>query len=272
MKKTTFLTLIFSLIAIIAIAQKKKDLLLEIEALKSEIESTQASLATSQKNEKVSKVKLSSLEEQVSGLKQTNASLLTNLNLMTETSKKRSENVSKTFQILKEKESQVESINSALTRIDSLKLVTLTQFKEGIGDSIPVKLVNGSVIISIPNAKLFEDTDKDFKVNESGKTVLEQLAKILSSNPGMQITVQGNSNALAFKDESLIDNWDLSARQAASVVRVLQNDHEIAPKRMNAMGKSEYATEGVDTVTRIIIDPDFNTFYTLISEQMKNQF
>ncbi len=272
MKKTTFLTFIFSFIGIIAIAQKKKDLLLEIETLKSKLDSTQIVLATSQKNERVNKVKISSFEEQISDLRQTNISYLNNLNLLTETSKKGSENVSKTLQSLQEKENQLKIINDALTQVDSLKLITLTQFKNGLGDSVPIKLNNGTVIVNIPNTTLFENADKEFKVNEKGEVILEQLAKILNDNPEIEITVQGNSNALVFKKETFIDNWDLSARQAASVVRVLQNNYQIDPKRMNATGKSEYATEGVDTVTRIIINPHFSKFYTLISEQMKNQF
>ena len=271
MKKTTFLTFIFSLIIMLVTAQKKKDLLLEIEALKSKLDSTQTDLATSQRNEKINAAKLTTLEEQITDLKKTNSSLLNNLNAFTEVSKKKSENVSKTLQSLKEKENQLKVINDALTSNDSLKLAVLTQFKKGLGEGVQIGLINATIIVNIPNTTLFGDNDKNFEVVENGKGILERLSKILQENAEMRISVQGNSNALEFKNEKVIDNWDLSARQAASIVRVLQTDYQIDPKRMEAIGKSEYATEGVDTVTRIIIDPGFDKFYALVREHMKNQ-
>ena len=272
MKKTTFLFIIFSLITSVSLAQKKKDLLIEIETLKSKLSETQTTLQNTQRDLKVSNVRLSTLREQDSLLKDTNASLLRNISLLTEASKKKSENVSKTFESLKEKENQIKYISDALTKRDSLKLATLTVLKEELGDSISVNLSNETIILSIPNTYLYENVDKNFKINDSRKKVLEPLAKILSNNLELKITVQGNSNAIKFEDKTFVDNWDLSSRQAASIVRVLQNDYLIDPKRMNAMGKSEYATQGVDTFTRIIIDPDYDTFYTLISEYMKNKF
>ncbi|MCC1484459.1 OmpA/MotB family protein [Winogradskyella immobilis] len=273
MKKVTFFTITFSLIGMIAIAQKKKDLLLKIEMLKSELNEMQENLAVSQRNEKVNEAKLLTLKEQNSQLKETNASFLKNITLLTEASKKKSENVSNTLQSLKEKENQIKYIGEALAQRDSLKLITLTQLKkELINSSISVKLNNETITLSIPNTLLFENTDKNFEVNENGKKALEQLSKLMNNNPEIKITVQGNSNAIKFEDKTSIDNWDLSSRQAASVVRVLQNQYSIDPKRMNAMGKSEYATTGVDTVTRIIIDPNYSAFYTLVSEYMKNKF
>lgn len=271
MNKTTFFTFLYSLSFFISIAQKKKDLLVEIESLKSELNTINTELANSQKNEKVSAVKLSSFEEQIRGLKETNARLLNNINTLTEASKRESQNVGKTLESLREKENQIKLIGDALAQIDSLKLVRLTQIQTRLGDSLPVKLVNASIVISIPNVELFGDPDKNFKIAEKGKTKLEQLSQVLIENPEMQVTIQGNSNAITFED-TVIDNWDLSARQAASVIRILQNDFQISQERITVTAMSEYATSGIETVTRFIIEPDYVSLYNILSEQMKNQF
>ena len=65
------------------------------------------------------------------------------------------------------------------------------------------------------------------------------------------------------------DNWDLSALQASSLVRILQNDYKIDPKRMKVLARSEYGASTIETSTRILIDPKFDDFYVKIKENMK---
>ena len=268
MRKITLLTFLLFFISVVQ-AQKKKDLLLQVESLQSKYDSIQALLAESERNERVSTAKVAATQEQLEDLKKTNASLLSNLNNFAEVSKKKSDNVSKTLESLREKEQQLKVINDALSDGDSIKLATLTLFKNAIGEEAGIALSNATIIIKIPNTLLFGDNDKNYLVEEKAKSLLERIAAVLNANPDMKITVEGNSNALEFKDKTLLDNWDLSARQAASVTRMLQNDFQIDPQRMEALGKSQYATETVDTATRIIINPKFDEFYALVREHMK---
>ena len=271
MNKTTFFTFLCFMSFLLSTAQKKKDLLLEVESLKSELNTLNSELANSKKNVKVGEVKLSSFQEQINSLKETNARLLENINTLTEASKKGSQNVGKTLESLRQKENQIKLIEDALAQFDSLKLAKLTQLKTRLGDSLPIKLVDPNIVISIPNIDLFGDPDKNFEVNENGKIKLTQIAQVLIENPEIKITLQGNSNAVKFENIA-VDNWDLSARQAASVIRVLQNDHQIAQERITVTAMSEYATGGIETVTRFIIEPDYASFYEVLNEQMKNQF
>ncbi|NAS30126.1 OmpA family protein [Flavobacteriaceae bacterium R38] len=273
MRKITLLTFILVFSCSFMNAQKKKDLLFEIRQLKIELDTTKTNLATSQRNEKISASKVVAIQEQLNDLKTTNASLLSSLSSFTEASKKKSDNIGKTLESLREKENQLKVINDALTAGDSTKLAVFSTFKNAIGDAAKITITNGVISIAIPNTLLFGDNDKNYTVDEKAKGLLEKIATTLNENPGIKITVEGNSNALEFKDEKLLDNWDLSARQAASIVRAFQNDYMVDPKRMDALGKSQYGGTddfSIETSTRIIINPEFDAFYALIREHMKN--
>ncbi|KAA1244379.1 OmpA family protein [Aquimarina sp. RZ0] len=250
-------------------AQKKKDLLEEIDKLRLELKTTKGELTDARKREKVSESKAKSMEIQVKDLKETNASLLTNMSSFTELSNKKASNLQTSQEIIKEKDKQLNAINDAITSNDSINLAVFSMFKNAIGGD-NIKISNGTIFIVVPNTTLFGENDKNYIVDSKAKPMLAKIATTLNANPTLKITVEGNSNALKLDGKKLLDNWDLSARQAASVIRVLQNEYEVDPKKMEALGKSEYATEGIETVTRIIIDPRFDEFYGLVKNNMKN--
>jgi chemotaxis protein MotB len=74
----------------------------------------------------------------------------------------------------------------------------------------------------------------------------------------------------------MIDNWDLSAKRATSVTRILQNDYKIDPVRMTAGGRGEYSPlvsndtqEGraSNRRTRIVILPQLDQFFKLLERK-----
>ena len=271
MKKITLILSILLLASSFIQAQKKKDLLIEIDQLKSKKDSVEILLNEARKNEKVSIANLDATKVQLEDLKKTNASLLSNLTSFTEASKKKSDNISKTLESLKEKERQLKVINEALTASDSTKLAVFSLFKNAVGDAAKISITNGVIVMAVPNTFLFGDNDTSFVIEEKAKGLLEKIGTTLNDNPTLKITVEGNSNAIVFKEKTLVDNWDGSTRQAAAIVRVLQNDYKVDPKRMDALGQGQYGSEelSIETATKIIIDPGFDAFYALIREHMK---
>ncbi len=251
-------------------AQKKKDLLDEITKLRKELKTTKGQLNDSKKKEKATLTQVATMEAQVKDLKETNASLLSNMGSFTELSKKKAQNLEKSLESLKEKDKQLKTINDAISKGDSTRLATLTIFKQAIGSDAKIGVQNGAVILSIPNTVLFGENDKSVTLQDKAKGILGKIATALNKKADLKIIVEGNSNALNFKDKNLNDNWDLSAKQAAAVVRALQKDFKVDPKRMNVLGKSEYGSDSIETATRIIIDPKFDEFYGLVKENMKN--
>jgi chemotaxis protein MotB len=74
------------------------------------------------------------------------------------------------------------------------------------------------------------------------------------------------------------DNWDLSAKRATSVVRLLQTKFGIAPERMTAGGRSEYAPKEANTAeagrknnrrTEIIVTPKLDQFFQMLANGQK---
>ncbi len=251
-------------------AQKKKDLIDEVNKLRQELKNTKAELNDSRKKEKATLTQVASIEAQVKDLKETNASLLNNMSSFTELSNQKAKNLETSLKSLQEKDKQIKTINDAISKNDSIKLATLTVFKNALGGEANIGVQNGAVLIVFANTLLFGDNDKSFKVQDKAKGTLEKLAAALKAKPDLKIIVEGNSNALNFKDKTISDNWDLSAKQAASIVRMLQNEFEIDPKRIEVLAKSEYGSQSIETSTRIIVDPKFDEFYGLVKEQMKN--
>ena len=78
-----------------------------------------------------------------------------------------------------------------------------------------------------------------------------------------------------YKKGVLLDNWDLSVKRATSVVRILQKDFGVDPKRMTAAGRAEFvpvsATEmSKNRRTRIVVLPKIDQFYNMIEEGLKD--
>jgi chemotaxis protein MotB len=86
--------------------------------------------------------------------------------------------------------------------------------------------------------------------------------------------VEGHTDNLAISNSCTIDNWDLSVRRATSVVRFLQQKHQVDPKRMTAGGRGEFspkvendsaAGRQANRRTEIIITPKLDQFFNLLS-------
>lgn len=91
--------------------------------------------------------------------------------------------------------------------------------------------------------------------------------------------VEGHTDNVPIRTASIKDNWDLSVLRATAVVRILQDDFKVDPKRMTAAGRSQYVpVVGNDTAqeraknrrTRIVVLPKIDQFYTMIEEGMKD--
>ena len=92
----------------------------------------------------------------------------------------------------------------------------------------------------------------------------------------MEVQVEGYTDNVPIKTKNMQDNWDLSVARAASVVRVLQNDFEVAPARLIAAGRSEYVplasndtAEGrsINRRTRIVILPKLEEFFDILEQK-----
>jgi chemotaxis protein MotB len=70
--------------------------------------------------------------------------------------------------------------------------------------------------------------------------VLAKIASIVNDQAQLDILVEGHTDNVPISTDCYVDNWDLSAKRATSVVRTLQTKFKVDPSRMTAGGRSEF--------------------------------
>ncbi|MCM4162858.1 MULTISPECIES: OmpA family protein [unclassified Arenibacter] len=262
-------TILFLLMSItFSQAQSKKDLILEVDGLRSKLREAETALSESKREERIAAAKVESYEGQVNELKETNANLLKNLNSFTEASNKRSDHINSTLESLVQKEAQLRVINDALSSHDSITLAVFTQFKQTLGSEPKITVSNGAVAVVMDNSYIFGENSKNFKVQDKAESIIAKIGNILKANPTMDIQIVSNSNLVESKDNKL-NNWEIGTQQAAAIARILESKYQIEPKRIVATGKSELGLYSIETATEIIVQPRFYEFFKLVKESMK---
>ncbi|MGC6479746.1 MAG: OmpA/MotB family protein [Flavobacteriaceae bacterium] len=223
---------------------------------------------------------LAAAQEQVKFLKSNNQDLINNLGNLTTLSQKGAENLEKSLESLKEKDSRIQRMQDAVTRKDSVTLALVTSLKGALGniadDDIEINVEKGVVYVSISDKLLFNSGS--YVVSQRAKEVLGKVAKVVNDKPELEFMVEGHTDDVPIRKEGIEDNWDLSVKRATSVVRILQNDFNVSPERMTAAGRSFYmpiadndnkANRAKNRRTRIVVLPKLDQFYNLIEEGMK---
>lgn len=141
-------------------------------------------------------------------------------------------------------------------------------------DGLTVSTRNGRVYVSMENKLMFPSGS--FVVNPKGKDALVKLANVLQENPDINILVEGHTDSIPYnKNSQLADNWDLSAKRATSIVRILIDNSSINPAKITAAGRSKYSpvesnstSEGraKNRRTEIILMPDLSKLYNMVNE------
>jgi chemotaxis protein MotB len=221
--------------------------------------------------------RMQALQDQVGFLKENNQVLIDNMGNLTELSSKGAENLEKSLESIQEKDLTIRKLNDAITRRDSVNLSLVQSLKGVLGnlddEDIEISVEKGVVFVSISDKLLF--SSGSYNINNKAKTVLGKVAQVVNNKPDFEFMVEGHTDDVPYKKGILIDNWDLSTKRATAVVRVLQNDYGVDPKRMTAAGRAEFvpvsATEkSKNRRTRIVVLPKIDQFYSMIEEGMKD--
>jgi chemotaxis protein MotB len=123
--------------------------------------------------------------------------------------------------------------------MQALKSTISDALKGYSGDELKVHMKDGKVYVSMEEKLLFQSGR--YNVNEQGVAALKKIAGVLEQNPDIDITVEGHTDNVPYNGRGeLKDNWDLSVKRATSVVRILQTNSSISPRRITAAGRSEY--------------------------------
>ncbi len=225
--------------------------------------------------------RLKTLEDQNAFLKANNQELINNMGNLTTLTTKGAENLEKSLESLQEKDLTIRKLQNAVTRRDSVNLALVQSLKGVLGnlddEDIEISVEKGVVFVSISDKLLFRSGS--YNVTSAAKEVLGKVAKVVNNKPDFEFMVEGHTDNVPYRSGVLLDNWDLSAKRATSVVRILQNDFGVDPARMTAAGRSYYvplvsndtsADRAKNRRTRIVVLPKIDQFYNMIEEGMKD--
>jgi chemotaxis protein MotB len=242
----------------------------ERENLRAELKSSKTALALREEQ-------LGDFKNQLSDVKQQRDKTVEQVGDLTVLSKSANDNINNTLSQLEGKDRYIRLLQNAKTKADSINLALAVNLKsvlkDGVNDAdVDVKVDKTVVFINISDKMLFNSGSYD--VNSGAMTVLGKIAKILQSKPNLEVMVEGYTDNLPIARSGITDNWDLSVKRSASVVRVLQKNFGIDPNRLIAAGRGEYnaladnaTPEGrsANRRTRIILLPKLNEFYDLLA-------
>ncbi len=263
-------------VALEAANQKATDELLAVRA------NLTKCLIETEKNQTLAssyKSKISDLEVTVKDLQKDKRKTLEFVDNLTVLTKGANDNIKETLIQLSKKDQYIKYIQSAMTKKDSLNLAVAfhlkKELKEGLDDEdIEINVEKTVVFISISDKLLFKSGS--YNVTEKAYKVLEKVATVINGQPNMDVMIEGHTDSKSIKTEFLQDNWDLSAKRATSIARILQNRFEVTPGRLIAAGRSSYvplapndseANMAKNRRTKIIIMPRLDQFFELLEEK-----
>lgn len=218
---------------------------------------------------------IENLNKQVAYLKENNNLAVNQLRDLAVISSAQAESIKKSLDNISGKDAYIQDLQRAMSRKDSLNMALVMNLKSALNDindsDIEIKVEKSAVYISISDKMLFRSGSYD--VTSNAMTVLGKVAQVLNSRPDIEFLVEGHTDNVPIKNNCIVDNWDLSVKRATSVVRILQNQFNIDPKRMTAGGRSEFlpvasnsdvAGKSANRRTRIVILPQLDQFFKLL--------
>lgn len=232
---------------------------IKVNALEGEIVSLRSDTALL--NDKISEVEgeLKSLDESYSALKSNSSSEIQKL---AEDLQKREERLKEVEDILRKRDEATNALKDKLQK-------ALLGFQQ---NGLSVDIRNGKVYVSLTDKLLF--SSGSIIIDEKGELALKELAKVLKTQPEINISVEGHTdNQRVVNLGQIKDNWDLSVLRATSVVRFLTEIEKIENDRITATGKGEYqpletgSSAEIRSRNRrieIVLSPKLDELYNLI--------
>ncbi|MFA5573497.1 MAG: OmpA family protein [Brumimicrobium sp.] len=179
--------------------------------------------------------------------------------------------------LLKEREKQIQSLESEIAKQDSLAKRLNQLLKEALlgfeSDDLQTEIKDGKVYILMSENLMFASGKAE--VQAKGKDALAKLASVLKKNKEFQILVEGHTDNVPISTSRYKDNWDLSVDRATEIVRILQEEYQVDPLRLTASGRGEFLPrENNNTAsgraknrrTEIILSPNLGGIMELIKE------
>jgi chemotaxis protein MotB len=178
---------------------------------------------------------------------------------------------------LADREQRLDELQSILDKKDSvvkaLKNKVLDALTGYVNKGLTVEQKNGKVYVRMDEKLLFATGSSE--VGTNGTEALKKLAKVLETNPDVNITIEGHTDDVPYVGGSgpINNNWDLSVMRATAVVKILLNNSTIDPARLMAAGRSQYWPVDINKTpeaksknrrTEIILTPKLDELFKIL--------
>jgi chemotaxis protein MotB len=160
---------------------------------------------------------------------------------------------------------------------DSLNIAIAHNISKNMGESVGdlnVSIEETMVKINIDDNLLFGDSS--FRVGSDADEILSRIAEVVKSEPSLEVLVEGHTDSRTVKKDSyIVDNWDLSARRSAAIVRRLEDKFGVASEQLIVAGRSSYdplvPNSTKDNMaknrrTQIVIMPNLDKFFAMLGD------
>lgn len=280
--------LIVSLVAgcfMVSSCVSKKDLencQLENKELTNKYQETQGKLSDANSELAASKVRVTSLEEQLAQTKSAYEALQSSLDKSLTASNQTTVNISKLVDQINESNQYIRHLVEVKSKSDSLNLILTNNLTRSLSKEelkeVDVQVLKGVVYISLADNMLYKSGS--YEINDRAAETLSKIAKIIKDYKDYDVLIEGNTDNVPVNTSSaamknIRNNWDLSCLRASSVVQALLNQYGVEPKRLTAGGRGEFnpVTSNDTEVgkqrnrrTQIIITPKLDQFMDLIDK------
>ncbi|MEM1214547.1 MAG: OmpA family protein [Bacteroidota bacterium] len=225
--------------------------------------------------------KVDQLTQEAEYLRQSNGSLLNSMSDLSVVSKTGAESIKQSLESLGDQYGFIQDLTQKMQAKDSLNLALVMNLKRSLGniddEDVKVEVRGGKVHISIADRLLFSSGSA--RLASQSEEVLNKIALVLNDHSELDVMVEGHTDDVPMAGSCTKDNWDLSVRRATTVVRTLQQDYLVAPERLIAAGRAEFApiadndsADGRSTNrrTEIVITPQLDQFFNLLESNSLN--
>jgi len=218
---------------------------------------------------------ITQLEDQLEHLQFTNSSLLDRMSDLSVVNKEGAASIRESLENINQQYAFIEDLTTKIQQKDSLNLALVMNLKRSLSDindkDVKVEVRGGKVHVSISDRLLFRSGS--YRVTEEAETVLGKVAMVLNDHRDLDVMVEGHTDDVPIGNSCIKDNWDLSVKRATAVVRILAEEHYVAPERLIAAGRSEFLPIAENTNsggrslnrrTEIVITPRLDQFFELL--------
>lgn len=173
------------------------------------------------------------------------------------------------------KVAEAKTLEDSLNLAISYNLGQKLSQDEGVEEGdIHVDIDETVVMINISDKLLFQSGSAS--VNRKAYPLLKKIAKVINSEPAMEVMVEGHTDNTKIRKSNFKDNWQLSVERATAIIRVLQDKYDVSGEKLIASGRSSYdplvpndswENRATNRRTRIIILPNLDKFLAMLESQ-----